>query len=140
MEDSMQSTAHVAGHPIHPMLIPYPFALLSAAAAFDIAAQVRDRPEWARTAQHLITVGVGTALVAALPGAVDYFGSVPDHSAAKRSATTHGLCNLSAVACFTAANRLRDPDRLLSRRGRRLSLLGTGLLAVAGYLGGELVY
>lgn len=34
----MKSTVHINGHPIHPMLIPYPFALLSAATAFDVAA------------------------------------------------------------------------------------------------------
>jgi uncharacterized membrane protein len=50
----MRSTAHVGGHPIHPMLIPFPFALLSVATAFDVAAAVRgERRAWSRTAQQM---------------------------------------------------------------------------------------
>jgi uncharacterized membrane protein len=42
----MKSTAHVNGHPIHPMLIPYPFALLSSALAFDTGARTAGRVGW----------------------------------------------------------------------------------------------
>ena len=135
----MKSTAHVAGHPIHPMLIPFPFALLSTGAAFDVASAVSGRSEWGRTAEHLTTVGLGTALVAAIPGIVDYFGSVPAGTP-RQHATTHALCNLSAVGCFTIANRQRDNDGTLRRGALTWSLIGVGLLSIGGYLGGELVY
>jgi uncharacterized membrane protein len=136
----MQSTAHVGGHPIHPMLIPYPFALLTSGVAFDVAANVTGRHEWSRTAQHITTAGLGTAVVAALPGLVDYLGSVPKHSPTHRRALTHGLCNISAVACFTMANLQRERNGTLRPAGMAFSLLGAGLMSVAGYLGGELVY
>ena len=135
----MKSTAQIAGHPIHPMLIPYPFALLTGAVAFDVGARL-GRAGWSRTAAHMTNAGLGSALVAAVPGIVDYFGSVPRGTSTRRAALQHALCNVSALACFAAARALRGPDQRLPGSGLALSLLGTGLLSVGGWLGGELVY
>lgn len=136
----MKSTAHLNGHPIHPMLIPYPFALLSSAAVFDAGARLGGRDAWSQTASHLTVAGIGSALVAAVPGIVDYFGTVPRDTRAKRSATLHALCNVSALVCFAGAQARRAPGGRLSQQGLALSLLGTGLLSLGGWLGGELVY
>jgi uncharacterized membrane protein len=136
----MKSTAHLNGHPIHPMLIPYPFALLSSAAIFDVAAAITSRDEWSQTARHLTIAGLGSALVAAVPGIIDYFGTVPARTTASRSATQHALCNLSALACFAVAESRRDEDGELGTGELALTLAGTGLLALAGWLGGQLVY
>ena len=136
----MKSTAHLNGHPIHPMLIPYPFALLSGAAAFDLAASMTADRAWSRTARHMTAAGLGTALIAALPGIVDYFGTVPPRSSARRTATRHALSNVSALACFALAQSRRGVDGRLPSSGLVLSVLGTGLLALGGWLGGQLVY
>jgi uncharacterized membrane protein len=136
----MKSTAHIDGHPIHPMLIPYPFALLSTAAVFDVAAAVTSRRTWCQTGRHMTVAGIGSALVAAVPGIVDYFGTVPPRTAARRSATQHALCNLSALACFAVAASRRHEDGRLPSSGLTLAIVGTGLLALGGWLGGQLVY
>lgn len=136
----MKSTAHIKGHPIHPMLIPYPFALLTTATVFDIGATASSRRSWAETARHLTVAGLGTALVAAVPGVLDYFGTVPPHTTARRSATQHALCNLSALACFAMGEFQRRDDGRLPPAGLTLAAIGTGLLAVAGWLGGQLIY
>lgn len=136
----MKSTAHLNGHPIHPMLIPYPFALLSSAVAFDIGANDTDRSSWSTTAQHLNAAGLATAVVAALPGVIDYFGTVPPHTKTRRRATTHALLNLSALACFAAMYARRRTGGRLPAAGIALGVIGTGLLSCAGWLGGELVY
>ena len=136
----MKSTAHLNGHPIHPMLIPYPFALLSSAAIFDAAAALTQRRAWSQTARHLTIAGLGSALVAAVPGLIDYFGTVPARTTASRSATQHALCNVSALACFAVAESRRDEDGQLGAGELTLALAGTGLLALAGWLGGQLVY
>src|SRR5688572_25669340 len=106
----MKSTAHINGHPIHPMLIPYPFALLSSAAVFDLGASMGGRESWSHTASHLTTAGLGTALVAAVPGVIDYFGTVPPGTTARRSATQHALSNISALVCFALATSTRRED------------------------------
>ena len=136
----MKSTAHLNGHPIHPMLIPYPFALLSTATVFDIGASMSSRRGWSETARHLTVAGLGTALVAAVPGVVDYFGTVPPRTTARRSATQHALCNLSALVCFAVGESQRGDDGRLRPAGLTLAVIGTGLLALAGWLGGQLIY
>ena len=136
----MKSTAHVKGHPIHPMLIPYPFALLSSAVAFDIGARITSRAGLSATAQHLTAAGLGTAVLAAVPGLIDYFGTVPPRTQARRDATTHALLNVSALACFALAQARRAREGRLPANGLALGIVATGLLSWAGWLGGELVY
>jgi len=136
----MRSTAQIAGHPVHPMLIPYPFALLSSAMAFDVGALVTGRDSWGRTASHVSNVGLASGVVAAIPGIIDYFGTVPRHTKARQSATQHALLNVSALACFGLAESKRREDGTLPRVGLALEVIGTGLLSISGWLGGELVY
>jgi uncharacterized membrane protein len=131
----MRSTAAIGDHPIHPMLIPYPFAFLSGAAAFDVAAAAGGNDDWRRTASHLRTVGIVSALVAAVPGIVDYFTAVPA-GRPRQTATFHALSNVSALACFIAASTAeRGSGRMMG-----LQVLGTALLSVGGWLGGDLSY
>jgi uncharacterized membrane protein len=68
----MRSSAHISGHPIHPMLVGFPVAYLLGSAGLDLWARVTNRPRWFRTARDLNTLGLGAALVAAVPGIIDY--------------------------------------------------------------------
>lgn len=135
----MKSTARIAGHPIHPMLIPYPFALLSAATVFDVMAR-GGRRTYGRTAAHLQNAGLLTAVAAAIPGIIDYFGSVPRDTPAARDATYHAAFNSSALVAFAMARGERHADGTATDRGLGWSLLGTALLSAGGWLGGQLVY
>jgi len=137
-EGFMKSTARIAGHPIHPMLIPYPFAFLSGALAFRMLASVRHDATLARTADHLRTAGLATALVAAAPGIVDYFTAVPG-GPPRRTATTHALSNSTALLCFAAAAVNGQPGTE-DRRPLALEALGTAFLSLGGWLGGKLTY
>ncbi len=85
-------------------------------------------------------MGIGSALVTAVPGIVDYLFSVPPKSSAARRATLHGLANLSAVGLMAAVAVRRRDDR--APRGWELAVQGAaaGLMGMAGYLGGTLVY
>jgi nitrite reductase/ring-hydroxylating ferredoxin subunit len=88
---------------------------------------------------YLIPAGVAAGLLAAIPGALDYFKSVPPQSSAKERATKHALLNVSALGLFTVS-------WLLGRSHRRRTLplllqgLGTAAMSIAGYMGGTLVY
>ena len=135
----MKSTARFAGHPIHPMLIPYPFAFLSGAAAFDAASVARGNERFGQTASHLRTAGIASALVAALPGLIDYFTTVPE-GRAKETATRHMLSNLSALGCFGAAAWAANGRRVPNGAALAFELIGTALLSVGGWLGGSLSY
>lgn len=122
------------------MLIPFPFAYLFGAACVEAAATAARRPEWFRTARHMRALGIGSALLAAVPGIVDYFLAVPPGSSASKRATLHGAANLSAVALMSAVATTRRDEVRPSGWELSAQALAAGLMAFAGYLGGTLVY
>lgn len=136
----MRSRASYRGHPIHPALIPFPFAFLYGAFVFHLAGRLLDRPAWWTTGSHLVVAGIAMALVAAVPGAIDYVYTVPPESTGKQRARKHGLVNLSAVALFAVAWLLRGgaavPPEVLDLA---LEAAAAGLLTAGGWMGGTLV-
>jgi len=135
----MRSTARLMGHPIHPMLIPYPFAFLSGAAAFDIAGTMRENPALSQTATHLRNAGLAAALVAAVPGLIDYLTTVPSGKPSQ-TATLHLVSNVSALACFAAAAATESRNGRSARARLSWEVMGLSLLSVGGWLGGSLTY
>ena len=121
------------------MLIPYPFAFLSSAIAFDAAGIAQDDERLGQTANLLTKVGIATALVAAVPGFIDYVARVPSGKP-KATATKHMISNLSALACFTAAALIRGDRARAGGAVLALEAVGTAALSVGGWLGGSLAY
>jgi nitrite reductase/ring-hydroxylating ferredoxin subunit/uncharacterized membrane protein len=134
----MKSRAAIKSHPLHPMLIVYPFAFLTGAFGFSVAAAVAKKRELRDVAGYLIPTGIAAGLVAAVPGIVDYVTVVPPQSSGKERARKHALLNTTALGLFVAS-------WLLERTGRRgtaslcLQGLGSAVMSVAGFLGGTLV-
>jgi nitrite reductase/ring-hydroxylating ferredoxin subunit/uncharacterized membrane protein len=135
----MRSTAHLKGHPIHPMLVGFPVAYLLGSACLDVLARTTRRPALSQTARHLNAMGLGSAVAAAVPGIVDYFNAVPPRSSAKKRATQHAIANLSALTLFAASRAARRGPRQ-SLLGIAAEVIGSGLLTAAGWMGGTLVY
>ena len=54
----MESHIKVAGHPLHPMLVAFPFGLLVTAVIFDLIALVAHASRWTEVAYYLIGAGV----------------------------------------------------------------------------------
>jgi nitrite reductase/ring-hydroxylating ferredoxin subunit/uncharacterized membrane protein len=136
----VRSRASYKGHPIHPALIPFPFAFLCGAFLFDAAGRVAGRASWWTTGAHLALAGIVMALVAAVPGFIDYRYTVPPKSTGKRRATRHMAANLTAVALFAVALWLRGAAAAAPGIAP-LILEGVGvvLLAAGGWMGGVLV-
>src|SRR5687768_10672296 len=105
----MRSTAHFKAHPIHPALIPFPFAFLWGAALFDLLYLVTSRVDLTATARHLTVAGIAAGLLAAIPGVIDYVYAVPPKSSGKRRATRHAIGNVAALAMFGISWFLRAP-------------------------------
>jgi nitrite reductase/ring-hydroxylating ferredoxin subunit/uncharacterized membrane protein len=134
----MKSRAHIKGHPLHPILIPFPIAFLIGTFVFDVLSVIYHKAGFWQTAGYLEIAGILTALVAAVPGAVDYFAVVPPQSSAKKRATLHGLINLGLVVIFAVAFILRDDiNRLFIIV---IEGIGVVMLFISGWLGGTLVY
>jgi nitrite reductase/ring-hydroxylating ferredoxin subunit/uncharacterized membrane protein len=136
----MRSKASYKGHPIHPALIPFPFAFLYGGFAFDLAGRLAQRPAWWTTGGYLSLIGVVSALVAAVPGFIDYFNTVPPKSSGKQRATRHMLLNLTAVILFSVAWIIRGHAGAFPGTGiLLLEGIGLILLTAGGWLGGVLV-
>ena len=135
----MESKAKLFGHPIHPMLIPFPLGLLGMAVVFDLIALGNDSDNLARAADFMIAAGIVTGLLAAVFGAIDWL-AVPGGTRAKRIGAAHGLGNVAIVVLFAAAWLLRR-DEPEAPSGLAIAAEVVGLLGalVTGWLGGELV-
>jgi uncharacterized membrane protein len=138
-EEPMGSKAKLFGHPIHPMLIPFPIGLLGMAVIFDLLAQFAGQTALGLAAHPMIAAGVITALLAALFGAIDWTG-IPGGTRAKTIATIHGLGNVGIVVLFAIAWWLRreNPGEAAGLP-LLLEVIGVLALLVTGWLGGELV-
>ena len=84
-----------------------------------------------------IGAGVGGALLAAIPGFVDWYGMT---GRAGRLATYHMLLNLGAVAVFAVNWFVRTRVGPDSPWPLILSVVGVIGVGISGWLGGELVY
>ena len=138
----MRTPASVADHPVHPMLVVFPIGLLITAFVFDIIAAATGNSVWQTIAFYDIAAGVIGALLAALPGFVDYFTL---RGEPRRLGTWHMILNLSVVVLFAVNWYLRTGagQRWIGAGSRVplvLSLIGVVVLAVSGWLGGHLVY
>ncbi|MGH7263332.1 MAG: DUF2231 domain-containing protein [Candidatus Rokuibacteriota bacterium] len=138
----METPASVAKHPIHAMLVPIPTGLFLAALVFDLAYLVTGRSDWSVIAFWDIAAGLAGALLAAVPGLIDYLWL---RQPARRVGTWHMAINLTVVAVF-AANLLArtEAGRAVLGPGSEvpltLTVVGVALLLVSGWLGGEMVY
>jgi uncharacterized membrane protein/nitrite reductase/ring-hydroxylating ferredoxin subunit len=135
----VRSKAHYKAHPIHPSLIPFPFAFLSGALLFDVLGLITGRIELYKTGANLTVAGIAFGLLAAVPGIIDYLYTVPPESSGKKRATKHAIGNVTALVLFAAAWLLRRDDLSPSALGLVLETAGAAVLVYSGYLGGTLV-
>jgi uncharacterized membrane protein len=134
-----KSTAQIAGHPIHAMLVPFPIAFLLATLAADVVYWTTSDTSWSTAAVWLLATGIGTALLAAGFGFIDFIG---DRRIRTRVAWTHFLGNLTAVG-LSAVNlilRFAMGAEAGSATGIWISAAVVLMLLVTGWLGGEMVY
>ena len=139
----MESRAKILGHPIHQMLVPFPFGLLAGAAIFDIIYLVTDNATIASAAYWMMIAGILGGLLAAPFGWIDWF-AIPKRTRAKKIGLVHGVGNVIVLVLFAVSWLLRRAtadDGVVEPGGfaLALSLIGFALAGVTGWLGGELV-
>jgi nitrite reductase/ring-hydroxylating ferredoxin subunit/uncharacterized membrane protein len=135
----MRSQASFKGHPIHPMLIVYPFAFLTGAFGFGLAGAARRNRELTSVSRHLVPAGIVAGLAAAIPGLIDYVNTVPPRSSGKTRATRHALLNAGALGLF-AASWMLGRHRPAAAGPLLLQGAGSALMSIAGHMGGTLVF
>jgi nitrite reductase/ring-hydroxylating ferredoxin subunit/uncharacterized membrane protein len=135
----MRSKAHYDGHPIHPALIPFPFAFLVGAFAFHLAGLLLNSASLSTTGSHLAIAGIGMGLIAAVPGIIDYVYRVPPKSTGKTRAGRHGLLNAGAIVLFALSWWLRAGTDATLLWPLMLEGVAVVMLVIAGWMGGTLV-
>lgn len=134
------SVAAIAGHPMHPMVVPLPIGALVLALAADIAYFVTENPFWAEGAKWLLLAVLVTGALAAILGIIDLVSL----ARARRMiiALAHGGGNAVMLA-ITLANYLTRPEQAAGEPmigGFILTVLAVALSMVTGWLGGELSF
>ena len=140
----MASPASIGGHPIHPMIIPFPIALWVFSLVADVIYLWRGNLVWRDwIAFYTLLGGIIGAAVAAVPGLIDWL-SLKDPKVVK-IANWHARLNVIALLIFAASFYLRTTSGAGLVSGSytipvALSVLGVILISISGYLGGELVF
>lgn len=135
-----RSTAKIAGHPIHPMLVPFPIAFFVSTLLCDIAFWQTGNPAWPTAALWLLGTGLITAALAAVAGLADFLGDrrIRDLGTARWHAGGNVVAVL--IALFNFYTRYANGSDAVLPTGLALSLIVAGILLFTGWKGGELVF
>lgn len=135
-----KSTLSVAGHPLHPMLVPFPIAFFVGTLVTDVVHSQSTQPFWAMASTWMLGAGLVMAALAALAGLTDFLG---DHRIRNlRDAWLHMIGNVVVVLieAFSLWRRVVDGPDFILPTGLVLSLVSAALLLFNGWLGWEMVY
>jgi uncharacterized membrane protein len=136
-EACMKDVARIGNHPIHPMLVSLPIGLWIFSLVTDIIYWWSGNGTWSVVAYYSMAGGIVGALLAAVPGFVDFIALKP--SRVKEIALWHMLINLGAVILFGYNLYLRT-GRPNAAGPLILSIIGVLAILVSGWLGGQMVY
>ncbi len=130
----------IAKHPLHPILVPFPVAFLMAVFASDLAYWHWADSFWARMSLWLAGAGAVTGIVAGLVGTAELM--LVRRIRHRAAAWSHFVAAVMLLAVGVAnwGLRLPDAEAHIVPFGMYLSGLGTLLVALAGWLGGTLVF
>ncbi|MCM2280768.1 MAG: DUF2231 domain-containing protein [Bdellovibrionaceae bacterium] len=140
----MYSKAAVRGHPLHPMFVAFPITFYTVTLiAFAVYQWFIQDLFWYRLALFCNYAGVATAVLAAIPGFIDWSVGIPRETAAKRRGLRHMTLNVIALILFglSAYTVWGTWDAPPEQVGTPLwlALVGVVLTMAAGYHGWELI-
>lgn len=140
---AIDSKIKIFGHPIHPMVIAYPVAFYTATLVGFIIYGATDDPFWLKLTIAANVAGVAMAVVAALPGFLDWLLAIPSRTEAKRTGLLHMGLNVTALVLFAISMLVYigawDGPAKSAGLGIVLAALGVGATVGAGFLGWSLV-
>ena len=138
---SIVSRASIAGHPVHPILIHFPVAALVGLLATDIAFILTEDPFWARAGLWLAGVGAVGGTLSGLAGLADIV--LVRQIRRLITAWSHAILAVMLLSLASLNWLLRsgaDPGAVILPWGFYLSFISGIFIALASYLGGQLVY
>lgn len=140
----MYSKVTILGHPVHPMLVAYPIAFNTATlAGFIIYASSGDL-FWLKLAIATNAAAVVMAVVAAVPGIVDWAVGIPSKTPAKLTGRIHMAFNMIALALFIVSffayyKYWDGPAGVGATLGIALTAFGVAFTVAGGFQGWKLI-
>lgn len=138
--DNPRSTARIAKHPIHPMLVPFPIVCFIGALLTDLAYWRTANMMWADFSAWLLTVGVILGILAAIAGLIDFLGNRLVRAQAPAWPHLIGNAVVLVLAIINAFVHSRDAWTSVVPTGLILSAVVVVLLLITTWLGGSMVY
>jgi uncharacterized membrane protein len=135
-----KSTASIAGHPIHPMLIPFPVAFLVATLVCDLIFWRTGNAAWSTATLYLLGAALLMAALAALAGLTDFLG---ESRIRTLSAAWHHMIGNIIVVLLSLWNwflRYTGGEAAVLPTGLIISLAVVLVLLYTGWRGWEMVY
>lgn len=139
----MYSKVKIAGHPVHPMLVPFPIAFYTATLFSFVVYALGGDPFWFRAGYAANVAAVVMAVVAVIPGFIDWSMGIPSGTHAKRDGLKHMLLNATSLVLFTINWGMNsgqwDAVTPITRYAIILPLLGVMATIGAGWFGWKMV-
>jgi uncharacterized membrane protein len=134
------STANILGHPLHPMLIPFPIAFLVATFVCDLIFWRTGNGAWATATLWLLGAALVMAALAAVAGLTDFLGD--GRIRAIGAAWHHMIGNVVAVllSLWNWYRRYEGGETAILPTGLVISLVVVLILLYTGWRGWEMVY
>jgi uncharacterized membrane protein len=134
------SSANIAGHPMHPILITLPIGLFVGTLLFDIVFWQTGRDAFATGALWLLGAGIVGAALAAVTGLIDFLGDRRVRGLG--DAWQHAIGNviMVLVQLFSFYERYRYGTSAVVPLGISLSLIAVLIMLFTGWKGGEMVF
>lgn len=134
------SVMQIAGHPLHPMIVPLVIGSVVAVFAADIAFVSTARPVFLDIGRYALLAGLITGALAALTGAVEFM-SLP-RARTMGIGWGHAIANVAVFLLMIVNYRVRMQDGIepIVPYGIILSGVAFALTGLAGWFGGEMVY
>jgi uncharacterized membrane protein len=133
----MRTPARIAGHPIHPMLVPLPIGLWAFSFVCDLAFLATGSASWAQVSFYALGGGIVGAALAAIPGLID--GWSVERGDVFRNVLAHMALNALALVVFVVSFLSRSIEAPFSF-SVAASAIGILVVALGGWFGGELVF
>ncbi len=110
----MYSRVKMWGDPVHPMLVAFPIVFYTCAFLGYLYFSLGTNDVfWFRAAFVANVAGVIMALVASIPGFIDWAFGIPKNTEAKKVGLTHMIVNLIAVVMYAAAAIVAYPHYVI---------------------------
>ena len=134
----MRTPASIAGHPIHPMLVPLAIGLWIFSFVCDLTFVLGSGVSlWYTLSFWTMIGGIAGAVIAAIPGVIDMLSL---KGTPKKLALTHMAINLTVVLLYAVNLGMRIGGDPVAGIPLALTIVSVSMLAVSGWIGGHMVY